>query len=69
MQEFQLGDLVLMEIALSKYSENIDISLFAAQQIQDIVMKIEMNIQKIAKATEPMRVVPLGEETSPKPTA
>ena len=69
MPEFQLGDYVLIEIALAAYAKDLDISLFAAQQVQDIVMKVEMNIRKISQATEPLKVVPIGEDQGPSPKA
>jgi len=69
MPEFQLGDYVLIEIALAAYAKDLDISLFAAQQVQDIVMKVEMNIRKISQATAPLEVVPIGDEKGPSPKA
>ena len=69
MTEFTMGDLVIMELALASFSKDFDISLFASLQMQDIASKIEMNIKKLATATEPMRVVPIPDEKNPNPSA
>ena len=69
MQEFTLGDLVILELALASFSQNFDISLFASLQMQEIAGKIEINIKKLATAVEPMRVVPLDDEKNPSPKA
>ena len=69
MPEFTLGDYVLIELALASYAKDIDISLFAAQQIQKIVMKAEVNIERLSAASKPLRVVPLEEEKPPGPHA
>ena len=69
MTEFTMGDLVIMELALASFSKDFDISLFASLQMQDIASKIEMNIKKLATATESMRVVPIPDEKNPNPSA
>ncbi len=69
MDQFTLGDLVILEIALAQFSKDFDISLFASLQMQEIASKIEMNIKKLSQAAEPMRVVPLEDEKNPSPKA
>lgn len=68
MQDFNLGENVLIELALAAYAKDLDISLFAAQQIQEIVMKIEMNIKKLATAAVPLTLHPVdpSEDLTPK---
>lgn len=69
MNEFTLGDLVILELAIAEFAGKFDISLFASLQMQEIAGKIEMNIKKLATAVEPMRVVPLEDEKNPSPKA
>jgi len=69
MQDFTLGDLVIMELALATFSKEFDISLFASLQMQDIATKIEINIRKLSAAAAPLSVVPLDDEEKPTPRA
>ena len=68
MENFNLGENVLIELALAAYAKDLDISLFAAQQIQEIVMKVEMNIKKLSVAAAPLTLHPVdpGEDLTPK---
>ena len=68
MNDFNLGECVLMEIAVAKYAEDLDISLFAAQQLQEIVMKLEMNIKKLNAAAAPMTLHPIDEKENLNPS-
>ena len=69
MQDFNLGDLVILELALASFSKEFDISLFASLQMQDIAMKIEMNIKKLNAAAVPLTLHPLEDEKNPSPKA
>jgi len=69
MEDFTLGDLVILELAVAEFAGKFDISLFASLQMQDIASKIEMKIKRLATATEPMRVVPITDEDNPTPKA
>jgi len=69
MEDFTLGDLVILELAVAEFAGKFDISLFASLQMQDIASKIEMKIKRLATATEPMRVAPITDEDNPTPKA
>ena len=69
MNSFTLGDLVILELALASFSKDFDISLFASLQMQDIAMKIEMDIKKLSQAGAPMTLHPLDDEKNPSPEA
>lgn len=47
MDDFDLGDYVLMEVALAQFFKDLDISMQAGQQVQKLVGKIEVKIVKI----------------------
>ncbi|GEM_PF-5307559 len=69
MANFTMGDYVILELAIAEFAGKFDISLFASLQMQDIASKIEMEIKRLAAATEPMRVVPITDEDNPTPKA
>lgn len=50
MGEFTLGDYVLMEISLAQFFKDLDISMEAGQQVQQLIGKIEISIGKLTKA-------------------
>lgn len=52
MDEFTLGDLVIMEVALCQFMNGIDINMFAGQQVQQSVAKIETKINKLSAAAK-----------------
>lgn len=49
---FEIGDLMLIELALISYFKDIDISLSVAQHIQGTIAKIELQIQQINAAAK-----------------
>ena len=44
---FTLGDFVILEIALAQLFKDLDLSMAAGQQVQQLVGKIELEIGKI----------------------
>ena len=50
MTEFTLGDLTLTEIALTQFFKEIDLSLQVAQQVQELIGKIEIQMGKLKAA-------------------
>ena len=50
MNDFTLGDLTIMEIALCDFMQDIDINMSAGRQIQSIITKIEMQIERLNAA-------------------
>lgn len=52
MTEFTLGDLTLMEIALTQFFKEIDLSLQVAQQVQELIGKIEIQMAKLKAAAQ-----------------
>ena len=69
MEDFSLGDFVILELALASFSKDFDISLFASLQMQDIAMKIEMRIKKLSAAAQPLTLHPIEDEKNPNPKA
>ena len=69
MHEFTLGDLTMLELAMAEFAGKFDISLHASLQMQEIVTKIEFNIQKLSQGANDMRIVPIGDEKTPSPKA
>lgn len=69
MNSFTLGDLVILELALASFSKDFDISLFASLQMQDIAMKIELDIKKLSQGSAPLTYNPLGDKEKPNPVA
>ena len=69
MNSFTLGDLVILELALASFSKDFDISLFASLQMQDIAMKIEMDIKKLSQSAAPLTLHPLEDSENPTPKA
>lgn len=49
---FEIGDLMIIELALVSYFKDIDISLSVAQHIQGTIAKIELRIQQINSAAK-----------------
>ncbi|MCK4249474.1 MAG: hypothetical protein KAX15_06815 [Candidatus Omnitrophica bacterium] len=50
MEDFSVGDLTLMEIGLCEFMKDIDINMSAGRQIQTVITKIEMKIEKLNAA-------------------
>ena len=50
MENFTLGELTLMEIALCQFLKDIDVNMAAGQQVQQAIGKIEIQIGKLAAA-------------------
>ena len=69
MQEFTLGDLVIIELAVASFAKDFDISLFASLQMQEIAGKIEMKIRKLSQASAPLTLHPLDEKEDLNPKA
>lgn len=50
MDNFTVGDLTLMEIGLCEFMKDIDINMSAGRQIQTVITKIEMQIERLNAA-------------------
>lgn len=50
MDDFTVGDLTLMEIGLCEFMKDIDINMSAGRQIQTVITKIEMKIERLNAA-------------------
>lgn len=59
MEDFTLGDLTLMEIALCQFMSNIDVNMAAGQQVQTVIGKIELKIGRLANAAKDQNSEPL----------
>jgi hypothetical protein len=49
---FEIGDLMVIQIALTFYFKDMDLSLSCAQQIQQTVAKTELAIQQLNTAVK-----------------
>lgn len=68
MQDFSLGDLVIIELSLANYVKGIDLSMYAGQQVANIIGKVEYNIANIAEAAQNQFAGPLSNgPAEPKP--
>jgi len=50
--ELNLGDLILLEIALANFLKGIDLSMQAGQQCAQIIGKLEYGINRIQEAAQ-----------------
>ena len=48
--QFEIGDLIIMELALATYFKDFDLSLSCAKQIQGTIAKLEYQIAQIQSA-------------------
>lgn len=48
MEELTLGDYTIIEISLAQFFKDLDISMSAGQQVQNLIGKIEVQIKKIS---------------------
>ena len=46
------GDLILIEIALTQYLSNLDLSMQAGQYISELLGKVEYNLAELRQVTE-----------------
>lgn len=68
MQDFSLGDLVIIELSLANYIKGLDLSMYAGQQVANIIGKVEYNIANITDAAKAQFGNPL-EDLPPEPNA
>lgn len=50
MPPFTLGDFVIIEIALVQFFKDVDINMSAGQQVQELIGKVEIEINKLKAA-------------------
>ena len=50
--QLEIGDLIVIELALAAYFKDVDIGLSAGQQIQQTIARIELLIQQINTAAK-----------------
>ena len=60
MENFTLGELTLMEIALCQFLKDIDVNMAAGQQVQQSIGKIEMQIARLTNAAKDQDQVDLN---------
>lgn len=56
---FTVGDLIIIEIALTHFFKNLEIGMGAGQQVSDILGKCEYEIRRIQEASREQRISPL----------
>lgn len=73
MNEFNIGDLIVLEIALQKFLSGLDLSLEAGKHCTQIIGKIENQIQRVTATAMSMAPDFLkdisGPPTPPAPSA
>ena len=53
------GDLVMLEIALVHYLQNLDLSMQSGQYVTELIGKLEFNMSDIKNAAAAIKPVPL----------